>query len=187
MPSLITNPEELKFTERNEILFMLGNPPSWLLHYGITAIAAFFGILFLLSYVIKYPDVVPCKVVFTTQNPPIRVLAQNGGRVSKILVQENEKVATDKILAVMENTGNWHDVLQLENILSKNDFTNLNALHKNLNVGSLQSSYSTLTQNLKDYNYFSVKTDAVVKTEILHNQITSLHDINENLLSQRTI
>ena len=186
MPKLITNPDDLKFTERDEMLSMLGNPPSGLLYYGITAAAAFFGILLLLSYLIKYPDVVTCKVVLTTENPPIRVLAQTSGRVSELLVQENESVAAGKILAVMENTADWHDVLRLENIL--NGTRSLEALpEKNFRLGNLQGMYSTFTQNLKDYRYFSGKNDVAVKTAFMQQQISSLHDLNNNLSEQKAI
>ena len=61
---------------------------------------------------------VTCRIVLTTDQPPIRVLAQGSGRVSELLVKENETVEAGRILAVLENTADWHDVLRLERQLS---------------------------------------------------------------------
>ena len=103
--------------ERAELNYFLGNPPSWLLRNGIIMVALFFGLLLALSYLIKYPDTVACRVVLTTENPPIRLMAQATGRISELLVKENESVEAGQILAVFENTADWHDVLWLETML----------------------------------------------------------------------
>ncbi len=53
-------------------------------------------------------------MVLTTGNSPIRVFAQATGRISELLVKENEPVEAGQMLAVFENTADWHDVLWLE-------------------------------------------------------------------------
>jgi multidrug efflux pump subunit AcrA (membrane-fusion protein) len=107
MPNLTTNASDIDLNERQDITQMIGNPPSWLLNYGISAVAWVVLILLALSYFIKYPDVVTAKVMLTTENPPIRMLAKTGGRVSHLLVKNNEIVEAGQLLAVMENTANW--------------------------------------------------------------------------------
>jgi Biotin-lipoyl like len=119
MPNLSEKPEDIALNERQEILQFIGRPPSVFLRFAITTVACVVGLLLALSYFIKYPDIVVAKVVLTTENPPIHVLAKTGGRVSEILIKNNETVKTGQLLAVMDNTANWHDVLTLDKIITE--------------------------------------------------------------------
>jgi multidrug resistance efflux pump len=192
MPNLSEKPEDIALNERQEILQFIGRPPSLFLRFGITAVAVVVALLLALSYFIKYPDIVVAKVVLTTENPPIHVLAKTGGRVSEILIKNNETVKTGQLLAVMENTANWHDVLLLDKNLSEKgppEEKSGQALSINLptqlNVGVLQNNYSTLCQNLKDYRYFLERNGVLQKINFLTEQITSLKALNDNLLTQK--
>jgi multidrug resistance efflux pump len=184
MPNLITNPNDINLNERQEILQFIGRPPSIFLRFGITAVALLMVVLALLSYFIKYPDVVTAKVVLTTENPPIRVLAKMGGRVAELLIKNNQAVERGQVLCVMENTGNWRDVLKLEAQLHNNPN---NLTIQPYNLGGLQNSYSTFTQNLKDYQYFLERNGVLVKIQHLTQQIESLRALNANLMKQKEI
>jgi multidrug resistance efflux pump len=186
MPNLTTNASDIDLNERQDITQMIGNPPSWLLNYGISAVAWVVLILLALSYFIKYPDVVTAKVMLTTENPPIRMLAKTGGRVSHLLVKNNEIVEAGQLLAVMENTANWRDVLKLEAQLNSPKILTLKNNNK-LKLGSLQNSYSTYTQNFKDYLFFLNQNGVLAKINHLLKQITSLKQLNNNLLRQKDI
>ena len=189
MPKLITDPNDLKFSQRDEVMYMLGNPPSWLTRYGIMAVTLFLVVMLALSYLIKYPDIVTCRVIITTENPPIRILSKTGGRVSDILVKNNETVIAGQLLAVMENTADWHDVLKLEKQLD-NTGSRAEASHartENLKLGAIQNIYSAYTQNLKDYIYFQKSTGVADKINHLEQQIESLKQLNDNLLRQKDI
>ena len=169
-----TTPDDLILQERDDLNYFLGNPPSWMLRNGIMVVAFVFGLLLWLSYLIKYPDTVACRVVLTTEHPPIRVLAQASGRVAELLVKENEVVEVGKILCALENTAEWRDVLRLESLLLNNN-TPLSILAQNgLKLGSLQTIYSTFTQNAKDFSYFVNNNGVAIKTQHLQNQIASL-------------
>jgi multidrug resistance efflux pump len=185
MPNLITNPEEIALNERQELLQFIGRPPSVFLRFGITAIAVVVVLLLTMSYFIKYPDVVVAKVVLTTENPPIRLLSKTGGRVAEILVKNNQTISKGDILCVMDNTANWQDVLKLENQLKDNTITIQQ--FQQYNLGSLQNSYSTFSQNLKDYHYFLEKNGVLQKIHYLNQQIESLNALNTNLLKQKDI
>jgi multidrug efflux pump subunit AcrA (membrane-fusion protein) len=184
MPNLISNPNDIHLNERQEILQFIGRPPSVFQRFGITVIALLVVVLMALSYLIKYPDVVTAKVVLTTENPPIRVMAKTGGRVSEILIKNNEIVSQGQVLCVMENTGNWRDVLKLEKLLTNNLTIQPNSYFQ---LGSLQNSYSTFTQNLKDYQYFLERNGVLQKIEHLTQQIESLRALNANLMKQKEI
>ncbi len=190
MPKYITNPNDIHLSEREETLYLLGNPPSWMTRYGIIVVAIFFSILLTLSYLIEYPDIVTCRVVLTTENPPIRIMAQSSNRISAFFVHENQSVTEGSLLAVLENTADWQDVLRLETLLKKyqSSGSDMNiALPNGLKMGSLQTVYSTLMQNAKSYDYFIHKNGVATKIAHLQNQIEGLQAMNENLLKQKDI
>jgi hypothetical protein len=45
-------------------------------------------VLFFLSWLIKYPDIVAAPIVITTHIPPEKVLAKTTGKIEAILVQD---------------------------------------------------------------------------------------------------
>jgi multidrug resistance efflux pump len=186
MPTLIQKPEDLAFNEREEIMQFIGRPPSVFMRFGITAVACVVALLLALSYFVKYPDIVVAKVVLTTENPPVRMLAKTGGRVSDILIKNNQAVKTGHLLAVMDNTAKWQDVLALDKNLQETVPLSIQ-LPLQLNVGVLQNNYSTLCQNLKDYRYFLERNGVLQKINDHTAQITSLKALNENLLNQKAI
>jgi multidrug resistance efflux pump len=193
MPTLIQKPEDIALNEREEIMQFIGRPPSVFMRFGITAVACVVALLLALSYFVKYPDIVVAKVVLTTENPPVRMLAKTGGRVSDILIKNNQAVKTGQLLAVMDNTAKWQDVLALDKNLQETVPLPLASgqvsiqLPLQLNVGVLQNNYSTLCQNLKDYRYFLERNGVLQKINDHTAQITSLKALNENLLNQKAI
>ena len=65
----------------------------------------------------------------------------------------------------------------IQNILAQNG----------LKLGSLQTIYSTFTQNAKDFSYFVNNNGVATKTQHLQNQIASLRALNQNLAAQKDI
>lgn len=163
--------------------YLLGNPPTWMMHYGISAITVVLSVLLALSYFIAFPDTVEAKVKLVTANPPIRLMAKASGRVLAFKVQDKESVSEGQLLAVLENTANWQDVLRLESILQeKND-----NLPENLQLGELQNDFSTFAQHRKDFAYYSEKNGVATKINYLQQQIEQLNEMNENLKNQLTL
>jgi hypothetical protein len=54
MPNLTTNAADIDLNERQDISQMIGNPPSWLLNYGISAVAWVVVLLLALSYSFRW-------------------------------------------------------------------------------------------------------------------------------------
>lgn len=170
MPNaLITDPQEILLNDHIQLDAMLGNPPTWMMRFGVWAVFSFVVLLFGLGWVIQYPDVVEAKVILVTENPPIRVLARVSGRVQHLLVKNEQTVQKGQHLAVLDNTADWQDVLRLETLLEKDPLSI--TLPQHLKLGTLQSNYSTFSQNLKDYRYFVAQTGVEKKIDYLNKQI----------------
>ena len=52
MPQAQAQPD-LRLNDREQIQYLLGNPPSWMMRYGITMIAVFFVLKFVDSFALR--------------------------------------------------------------------------------------------------------------------------------------
>ena len=173
----------LRLQEREEIQYLLGNAPGWMTRFGITAVAGLLVLLLGLSYALRYPDVVDAGVVLTMTQPPIRVMAAGGGRIAELHTAEGVTVEAGEVLAVLENTAHWRDVLQVEAWLD----APTEVLPEGLRLGELQSAYSALAQHWHDLHYFRRHHGVEEQKAHLRGQIAQLQAVNENLSRQKDI
>lgn len=179
-------PQDLRLNDREQIQYLLGNPPNWMMRYGIAVMAGFFMLLLALSYFIRYPDIIEAKVVLVTPNPPIRIMAKNSGRVAELLVNEQQKVQPGQVLGILESTTAWKDVQQLETWLATAQSSST-ALPATLKLGALQDAYSEFSQHWKDFRYFSECNGILEKIAFLQKQIEQIKALNANLDKQKMI
>jgi multidrug resistance efflux pump len=127
-----------------EVRDVLSGPPKAILKWGNTFLLIFIIILFLLSWYIKYPDIVSAQIVITTNIPPEKVIAKTTGKIKTILVQDKAMVLENTPLAIIENTANYHDVFLLKKLLEAHvkdvnfDFKQL----ENTALGDIESAYA---------------------------------------------
>lgn len=136
---------------------VLGEMPPWILRRGITAVAAFIILLLVGCVLFKYPDTIISTVTLTGSNPATSVVARSSGKISELYVSDNQYVENGSYLALIENTAELKDILYLkEYLLHMNDcFDSIYVLpRKNINVGSLQSRYSSLYLSMSEYIQF---------------------------------
>jgi multidrug resistance efflux pump len=182
MPELISDPEHILINEQQEVQQIMGDPPSWIVRWGISLVLISVTVLVMVSYVVKYPDIIPAPITLETENPPIRVPARMTGKIEQLRVAEGETVETGQILAILENTADLLDVDELEVLIAEVSETgiydDLN-LPKNLSVGTLQDSWSSFSESYKDYTFFLRKDKTSTKARLLRKQIRQ----NEELAS----
>jgi multidrug resistance efflux pump len=167
-----------------EIREILGSIPGWGLRWGITAVFVAIMLLLLLAAWIRYPDTISAPVVILTENPPVRLLAQRGGQLDQLKVEEEAVVSAGDILAVFENTAHLDDILKLDGWLNQQEqrgSLDLEHIPQNLNLGSLQPIYAQLQQLAKDYRYFDTQQDVVQKIAAMRNQMNYLDSLNQTL------
>lgn len=131
----------------NEVKEVLGKSPSWLIRWGITVILSIILLLIIGSSVISYNDVLPSKIVITTENPPAYLAAKSTGILTNVFVEANQHVEEGEILAEIENTANFDDVYllkkRIENLIPS--ITSLDSLREIfppfLNLGPIQFAY----------------------------------------------
>jgi HlyD family secretion protein len=187
MPQKNEDEIELRSEEVQEILSYM---PHWLIRWGITIFILVIFLLLLLSWFVKYPDIVTAPVVISTQTPPSTLIARTSGAIAKLYINENDKVKPKQKLGVIYNTAIDDDVYKLKNYLENlplhyHPDSILNyPLDTNLVLGELQIYFSEYMQSIHEYEnvyraeYYLKKIDAVLE------QIDYYKSLNQKLKNQ---
>lgn len=114
-PDYQPNPiPELRSEEVQDILTQV---PSSLLRWGNTIFALMFILLIGISFWVRYPDIISAQAVLTTLEPVQKEFAQTTGKLEALLVKDHDQVAENQVLAVIENSARYMDVLLLQSIM----------------------------------------------------------------------
>jgi multidrug resistance efflux pump len=100
-----------------EVKDVLSKPPKALFRWGNTILLIFIIIIFMLSWLIKYPDIVVAQAILTTEIPPQKEFASVTGKIDSLFVKNYQEVTKNTALAIIENTANYKDVMYLKSIL----------------------------------------------------------------------
>lgn len=88
---------------------ILGRPPAWLLRWGSIVVCLWVMGLIGLSWLIRYPDIVPAPITLTTEQPPLRTVARVGGELL-ILAPTATHVQAGEVVAMIRNTVTYTDL-----------------------------------------------------------------------------
>lgn len=139
---------ELRSEEVQDILTKV---PHWMIRWGSLLILGILLLLFTLSYVLKYPDVVSSNVILTTNVPPEKLIAKVSGRIQTILVADKSIVAANTPLAIIENAANYKDVFALKKELALFQKSNFQSFpfekYKNVQLGDVESTFATFQRD----------------------------------------
>jgi multidrug efflux pump subunit AcrA (membrane-fusion protein) len=135
-----------------EVRDVLSDPPKTILKWGNTILLGFISVLFVLSWYIKYPYIVVAPVVITTNIPPEKILAKTSGKIEAILVNDKVIVRENTPLAIIQNSADYKEVLNLskdinflnsqdESILSLN-FNKIINRYRLSNLGEIRQAFS---------------------------------------------
>ncbi len=140
--SHVQNPDfQLRSEEVQEILT---RAPNWMIRWGTVLIFGIIIMLFFVSWLIKFPDVISTQIVITTNIPPEKLIAKVSGKIKAILVVDKAVVATNEPLAIIENSANYLDVFKLSNALTDaNESKSINLDDfQNAQFGDIESAFA---------------------------------------------
>ncbi|WP_046743225.1 HlyD family secretion protein [Kordia zhangzhouensis] len=144
----------------DQVKEILGQAPNWVIQWGISVVLIIIILFLVGSALISYNDIIPARVTITSENPPAHLAAKSSGKLANIFVEAGQKVETDQVLAVIENTANFNDVQKLKKKLKDfepdvSDFDSLNyTLPPKLKLGPIQTAYNAFrAQYLTYLNY----------------------------------
>lgn len=149
--------------ERPEIIYsdpvkdIMGRPPRKILQIGTTLIFSVFLLLFVLAWIIKYPDVIRAQVEITTENPPIPVTAKVSGRIKNLYVSDQESVLPGKLLGVIETAASPDEIGELKELvdtITRPELLSIDLTIGFTNLGEIQNHWAAFQKNLSDYQTF---------------------------------
>ena len=136
------NEIELRSEEVQDILTKI---PHWIIRWGSLVVLIILLLLFLVSWMVKYPDIITTEITITTQIPPEKLVAKTSGKIQAILIDDKVIVNENTPLAVIENAANYKDVFLLKAITdtislsnSKFPFEKLQAAQ----LGEIENSFA---------------------------------------------
>lgn len=182
-------PEALNDIElrSEEVQDILSDVPHWMIRWGSTLFCALILMLLIISWFVKYPDIIEGNAIITTQIPPQKEYAKITGKIQEILVVDNEEVKEETPLAILENTANFKDVYTLKSVLEKIKSNNtsftfpIDSLPM-LFLGDIESDFALFENNYIQYT-LNKKLQPFVN-EGIANKI-SLSELNSRLISLR--
>jgi HlyD family secretion protein len=179
---------QLRSESVQEILTQM---PHWLVRWGITAAFVAVVMLLVMSWIIKYPQVLTGRITVTTQNPPVRLVARSSGAL-RLLVADNELVAADRDLAVIENPARLADVRRLRERLQALEQFLANAgelqaveFDRLATLGELQVHYSSFLQQFLQYDSFRRENYQAQKIAALQQQIVLYRQLSGKSAQQQ--
>lgn len=164
----------------DDVQDLITTVPPWILRWGITLVFMVLILIIGLSALIRYPDIIKATLKIDSPNAPKAVVAKLPGKLIKLLVHENEQVATGQQLAFIESTADHEAVTKL--------FASLQLLQKQLEqnqpvagaaifkadharLGELQNAYQLFFQEYLLYrssveNGFFLKKRAFLQRDL---------------------
>lgn len=144
---------QLRSEEVQEILTKV---PNWMIRYGNTLFLLLILMLLFISWFIKYPDVIVTEVMVTTSLPPEKIYTRSHGQFEVFLATEGQTVSKEQVLAVIENSASYKDVLLLKSVVDTIDY-----IHSDFNfpidelpplvLGDITTSFSQFENDYSDY------------------------------------
>jgi len=96
--------------------------PKWWMKYGIIIVLAVIIIIFLLGYLVRYPDVIISEIQMSSSKPSITLPIAQGSQIKEILVKNNSEVLPGQNLIVLRNNADYQDVILLDKELTNFSF-----------------------------------------------------------------
>ena len=190
-------PEKIELELRSEeVQEILTRMPNWMIRWGNVVILIILIIVFLVSWFIRYPDIISTQIVITTQIPPQKLITKISGKIEALLVKDRVNVTKNTPLAVIENTADYNDVFLLKSIV---DTINIDKssfpfqLLASAQLGDIESSFAVfqkeysadeLNKQLQPYKVDGAahSLESILLKERL-NLLESQKSINQNELS----
>ncbi|WP_159520815.1 HlyD family secretion protein [Sunxiuqinia indica] len=145
----------------DEVQEIIGKSPSWLLRSGLTMILILLLLFLLGSWLFHYPDIIRARIIVLSENPPAHIVARNAGNIDQLFVQDNDTVKKDQLIAILENTADYKNVIKLEDDLEALNpyFTTFDTIYfkkltPDYRLGDIQADFSSFLRLYNNYISF---------------------------------
>lgn len=181
---------ELRSSEVDEVL---GQPPAWLVRWGITVFAGVLAMLGAITWFVQYPDRVSAPLRVLAVSPPRPVVTRTEGKLERLFVADNQPVRAGQVLAWLESTADHAEVLTLDRVADTLvQRANSNRLERVQTVsiplffrlGEVQRSYQTFQEAFVRAKASLANGLNSQKGQVLTNDVGQLQSLYENQQAQ---
>lgn len=181
-----------------EIQDLIGRPPSRTIVYGNLVVGSIITMLILISFFLKFPDIVTAPVTITSSSPPIKLFSNANGMITQLFVKDGSQVKKGQIIASIDNTASTEDMKWLTGIVNildtsinlKGSILNLKTL-RNIQVGDVQEDYANLFHLINNFQfinnnrYYKNKKAIISEQSKIQKLIDSKYNNREDLLKKQ--
>ena len=170
---------ELRSDDVQEII---GTPPRMIVRWGTLVVTGAVFVMVALSFWVQYPDKVRGRVTITSKIAAVRVNAQKSDLISKIHVEDGDKVKEGDLLVEMQSAANFEDVEELEEFTK--DLNNadqsellefLSSDFRQLEIGTLQPLYAEMQTNFDKFQFYEQNKAAAKEITQVKRQIQNIN------------
>lgn len=170
---------ELRSDDVQEII---GTPPRMIVRWGTLVVTGAVLVMVALSFWVQYPDKVRGRVTITSKIAAVRVNAQKSDLISKIHVEDGDKVKEGDLLVEMQSAANFEDVEELEEFTK--DLNNadqsellefLSSDFRQLEIGTLQPLYAEMQTNFNKFQFYEQNKAAAKEITQVKRQIQNIN------------
>lgn len=169
----------------DEVQEILTSVPSWMIRWGISLIFVILLLCFVLSYFIKYPDVISGTVTLTTETPPVKLVPKTNGEIDQLYVEENQHVEVGEMIAQIRNPLSKEAIIYLEEFVQiveqglENEFDKPVSLTGTEAVfGAVQNDYNEVLKTIADYRFSIQNGQYLTRKRILEKQIGNYRQLS---------
>jgi len=183
------------FRSRSEIAHEVINlKPDFFEKWALLLFLIFLLLLVAGSWFVKYPDIVYGSATLTGNNAPKEIIPRQTGKLAALFVKNNQLVKQGEILGWIESNADIKSVIELSKTLDssikifdggKPDLISGLFVKRFLNLGELQVGYQTFFSALQQYNDYLVNGYFYKRRQLLRNDISSFHMMEENVKQQK--
>lgn len=180
----------------NEVTEIISNKPSFIVRWGTLFFFFLLLLIGFLAWFIEYPDKVVAKGILHSINAPKEVIAQSGGKLTRLFVKENQGVTKNEVLGYMESIANPQEIIALSRLMDtvkqKLDSNGVELISRYLPVpyndlGELQSSNQNFNQAFISFSNYLQDGFYLRKRLMLDNDMNYLQQLHVTLLQQKSL
>ncbi len=176
--SSIVNPQPSIEVRSDEVQEIMSHVPNWMIRWGISLIFLLIVGFLVVSYIVKYPDVIKGTVTLTTKEPPVKLVSKTAGEVSQLYFKDKDVVTKGDVIATINNvlTTEAKLILQqkitaIQTHLKNNNLANYQITDTTISFGTLQNDFSALIKNIAKYQNLVNENNMAFNIKNLKQQI----------------
>lgn len=172
-----------KYIEKSseEVHDIIERMPTQWTGWIVLTVSFLIGVIFLLGFVIKYPDTVGGQISITSSKAPIRLVAVTSGRIH-LLKSNYTLLKKGELIAYIENGANIKDIGQIETLLQQPIDTNTELfLSDILQLGDLSTAYNSFILSYQIYDQLRKSQLYTTIRRTLHQQVQADIHVAQNL------